>query len=99
MVQVDDAELCAFTMYDNRIAGVSGTIAKRIPTCPGPPGFVGDTLLFALCCDHFMHNLGSSYCFTTKGKQREMDIYIHTYYKIINILNNYILRQPNIIIK
>lgn len=60
---------------------------------------VGDTLLFALCCDHFMHNLGSSYCFTTKRKKREMDIYIHTYiistYTYICICLQYISNAGN----
>lgn len=88
-----------FTADDDRIAGVSGTTAKQIPTCPGATWVVGDTLLFALCCDHFMHNLGSSYCFTTKRKKREMDIYIHTYiistYTYICICLQYISNAGN----
>lgn len=46
---------------------------------------VGDTLLFALCCDHFMHNsLGLHTITILQPKEREW-IYIYTHILYLHI--------------
>lgn len=67
----------ACTLYDYRIAGVNRTITANfnMPLATGYRGY-----FYALCCDHFMHNIGFSYCLTTKRNKKEwIYIYTHTY--------------------
>lgn len=60
---------------------------------------VGDTLLFALCCDHFMHNSWVFILLLYDNREKEMDIYIHTYiisaYTYICICLRYISNAGN----
>lgn len=78
-----------YTVYDCRIAGVNTAIAKANSKMPLATWVVGDTFLFALCCDHFMRNsLGLHTITVLQPKKREwiyMYIYTHIYYIYIYI--------------